>query len=1512
MAPITASATILESRACGYITDEATTVAEPFQAISNLFRVPSAQAGTSERRATKRRKLDGGNAVGLQIVEAFDASQSIVLAQVGLDLDLPPNKFKILKIPAGSPTSVSLSLESFQRKNAEEFTVSLWDTATSTGAEVLATVSPEVLDDIEPHLLAATSLTTSKEGRKKSNKLRVPFTRCILSASACDLRTLRLELELRWALGLSAVERQGLRANLRKDLNMLNNYLPVEEAETNTAWVLSDFYHAVHVPPTDEIIPPRLHQSLTDTKLYPFQKRAVNWLLRREGMEVSASGEIQTIPQSTSAAPVSFKRTQDATGQTCHVSHLRGMVVADPSSVWDANTALRGGILAEEMGLGKTVELIALMSLHRRKMPEGDIYDTYLGANVKPSAATLIISPPSILEQWKNEINRHAPELKVVHYKGLPPPSASDKDKAEATVENLMQFDVVLTTYNVLAKEIHFATPPPDRTLRNAPVYERKKCPLIEIGWWRVCLDEAQMVESGVSQAATVARIIPRINAWAVSGTPLRKDVQDLRGLLIFLRYEPFAGLKALWDRLDKPSFRAIFSQIALRHTKDMIRDELEIPKQKRVVVTVPFTAIEEQNYSEMIRQMCDACYLSPEGLPTRDDRDLDHPEVIERMREWLVRLRQTCLHAHVGRRNRKALGARNGPLRTVEEVLEVMIEQNDSVLKAEAREIIHIRMKRGHVRAYAKDVERRSETALPYYERALEEAQGYVKICREELAREKEKMGPATPRKTKLKDDDDEDVEEDDKIGRIAVLRRTLRGFLEAEHACSFFIGSSYFQIKDNENLTKPDSPEFNELQAKEDLWYGKAKDIRQELLKESEDRAQRHMKKTKRKTSTAVQTIPDLKDPKGIESRKVLDAMDKVTDTLNLQAKQLQEWRTKIVEILTTPLVDQDEGIETTGDEYEHSTKAQDELYVYMLALRTLVADRSTAVNGLHDLLVDHELKEEEKKARDDDPTKRGHAPELVLEVAKTRRHLQPKASDESLKGIQAIARSLVTNLQYRADAGDSRAATEVALMEKLLSQIQAITTEQEKIVKDLEKEQDIFRATMNARLEFYRQLQVISDTVAPWKEELNETFDYMEYGKLKRDQEAKEKDLAGLKTKHAYLTNLRREGQQQGLKHECIICQDDFEIGVLTSCGHKYCKECIQQWWHEHRNCPLCKQKLKARDFKNISFKPTMITAAEETATPSQPNSPSSATTSIYSDVSDNTMKEIKMIDLDGSYGGKVDMIARHLLQIRNTHRGAKTIIFSQFRDFLDVLRNAFKKWKIGVTSIRDKNGIQQFRNDPAIECFLLDAKSDSSGLNLVNATFVFLCEPLINPAIELQAIARVHRIGQLNDTTVFMYLISDTVERAIYDISVSRRLEHMGRNSVSTSTAVSRAATPLLQETTIDKANSKELEAVSLKQLLRKRGDGEVVGKHDLWRCLFGGKKGKDGGGGESSSRGGGGAAKCKASVELVRDVDEQIQREVERFARAEAAEGRAEAALAERPVRQGEDGGVMEG
>jgi E3 ubiquitin-protein ligase SHPRH len=934
------------------------------------------------------------------------------------------------------------------------------------------------------------------------------------------------------------------------DLDILSNYFPGGSYQEQVPWRLNDFYDAVHMPSKDTPVSPRLEANVLETKLYPFQIRAVDWLLRREGVTYPLSGgPLSPIDESSATLPVSFQPEKDATGNDIYVSHLRGSVLSELNKM--NVPPLRGGILAEEMGLGKTVELLALMRHHRRRLPDGDVFDAYTGAMVKPSGATLIITPPSILEQWINEIGTHAPDLKVKHYKGIPAASAPQREHDEATWEHLMQFDVVLTTYAVLAREIHFATPPPNRSLRFEKQHEARKSPLVQISWWRVCLDEAQMVESGVSNAATVARLIPRCNAWAISGTPLRKDVSDLRGLLVFLRYEPFSTSKIAWGRLDKSTFRTLFHQITLRHTKDKIRDELRLPPQKRVVITVPFTAIEEQNYSDLIRQMCEACGLSPEGRPLSGDRDLTDWEVLDRMREWLIRLRQTCLHAHVGRKNRAALGAKNGPIRTVHEVLEVMIDQNDTAKKTEAREYILTFLRSGHIKGNAGDDEKRSESALPYYKEALEEAQKWVRLCRDELAEEQKKVGKPVLDNLEA----DEESKEGENLGRIPIIRNSLRSFAELEHACKFFIGTVYFQIKSNEKLTAPDSEEFHSLEKLEVQWYDEAKVIRKELLQETQRKAQHQMKRiSSSQPFHQLRKISDLPDLGGIEGRKILTMMDDICDLLNAQADQLVIWRQKIVDILLLPLVDEEEK-ETTGDEYEDSTKVQDELYVYTLALRSLVANRNEAVNGEADLLANYELKAAEDLAKGKRVFNewRGHAPELVLEVAHICHKLKRTTESGSLKAVVAATRSLITTLQWKLDGGDHRASAELSILENQLLKIQKIANEEAKALLELEKEQELFRAAMNQRLEFYRQLQHISDTVAPWREELDAELDKKAFEDNARKQALVKKRLSTCISQQAYLHNLRAENQKADEVRECIICKCDFEAGILTSCGH-----------------------------------------------------------------------------------------------------------------------------------------------------------------------------------------------------------------------------------------------------------------------------------------------------------------------------------------------------------------------
>lgn len=111
---------------------------------------------------------------------------------------------------------------------------------------------------------------------------------------------------------------------------------------------------------------------------------------------------------------------------------------------------------------------------------------------------------------------------------------------------------------------------------------------------------------------------------------------------------------------------------------------------------------------------------------------------------------------------------------------------------------------------------------------------------------------------------------------------------------------------------------------------------------------------------------------------------------------------------------------------------------------------------------------------------------------------------------------------------------------------------------------------------------------------------------------------------------------------------------------------------------------------------SYKPQQLSMQEEGQAKEKEVSMANGKeeTAIYSGIRDNVLHQIKNIDLGGSFGTKIDTIARHILWIREHDPGAKSIVFSQYRDFLDVLARAFAQFRIDFTGIDRKDGIQKF--------------------------------------------------------------------------------------------------------------------------------------------------------------------------------------------------------------------------
>ncbi|ESZ90401.1 hypothetical protein SBOR_9212 [Sclerotinia borealis F-4128] len=1238
-------------------------------------------------------------------------------------------------------------------------------------------------------------------------------------------------------------------------LKVLSAYFPDPNGTNLDSLSAQDFYQSAYSPDPNDELAASIETPELQATLYPFQKRAVQWLLRREGYEWSR--ETRSVQGSqfkaTCQLPLSFIAATDAQGRSCYVSHLFGIVTFDLAPFLAIEREIKGGILAEEMGLGKTIETIALLTLHTRPNQGPSIFDPFTGENLQTTNATLIISPPSISRQWIGEIKTHAPHLKVTYYEGI-----KSRNVHYATImEEFATSNVVVTTYAVLSSEINFTSLNPGRTLRRESKYQRTKSPLMQFSWWRVCLDEAQMVESGVGKAATVARMIPRINAWAITGTPVTKNIDDLLGLLIFLRYEP---LITVWrSLLSSPYFRGLFNSISLSNRKKDVRGELDLPQQHRFVITLPFTPIEEQYYQELFGQMCEESGLSTEGAPLTDDWD---PEgYTEVMRRWLVRLRQIALHPEVGGRN-KLTFRRNKEgdepvTQTAIKVLEHMFSQTDVAIRTNHRLLLMSQLKRGQLYEDSPRV----QEALNIWEAVIIESSIAVNEARDELSSEilseKAKLAShaeeisdsaiakadqtiATSQNQGSGRHSDHGIDGQDgsdPASRVGLVRARLRAALELHHMALFFRANAHFQIKTNEEMTKPDSPEFEDLDRIERDGYEAAKKLRREILQEMFNRVNTMMSTIKRnaESGTVIRLLKFTPNTLqgGAESRRIMENLENLGINLDNQAHQIHEWRDHLTRILLSSLVDNDDdGIEINGDEYEDSTKVQEEAVVYVQALRTMIADRHASLTGVRNFLTDQEAITAVREAK----LGKGPSPERLIALFDERNQFIYEGN--TVRGALSELRTLMSNLRK------DRARNETLIVEAQLKMTHKYLTDQTKAATGLEKEVELFTKCMNLRVEYYKQLQAISNQVAPYTGPNNELV----VEKMLQTEQALIQSLAVMRSKKRYLIHLKEEAKTPKYQRVCIICRDEFDLGVLTVCGHQFCSDCIKEWWRSHHKCPVCKRALIHADLHNITYKPqepTLTVEAQGVREPLKersPNSNSPRKSAIYSDVSKATLAAIKNVELPGnnSFGTKVDTLARHILYLRESDPGSKSIVYSQFADFLLVLSRAFAVFRIGHSSIGNSNGIEKFKNDAGTEVFLLHSRAHSAGLTLVNASHVFLCEPLLNTGLELQAIARVDRIGQTVATNVWLYLIRGTIEESIHELSVKRRLEHLGQAVGSKKGKGSALSDEELVANGLEEANSLELQKTILAKLLAKGQGGEVVSENDLWACLFGGR------------------------------------------------------------------------
>ena len=200
---------------------------------------------------------------------------------------------------------------------------------------------------------------------------------------------------------------------------------------------------------------------------------------------------------------------------------------------------------SEEKKSEETIETIDVISSDEHSGDDDDNDEDYIpDAKIQRQAraiptqnagtgadTTLVVAPLSLIAQWEEEISTKTNLSCLVYY---------GDTRAGASTMSFRGVDVVLTTFGTLQGEYLQST-----SLSSKAV---KPTTLLSHQWERVIVDEAHQIKNPGTAVSKSCCSIKATKRWAVTGTPIQNSLQDVYGLMKFLKHEPWCS-KRFWQR---------------------------------------------------------------------------------------------------------------------------------------------------------------------------------------------------------------------------------------------------------------------------------------------------------------------------------------------------------------------------------------------------------------------------------------------------------------------------------------------------------------------------------------------------------------------------------------------------------------------------------------------------------------------------------------------------------------------------------------------------------------------------------------------------------------------------------------------------------------------------------------------------------------------------------------------------------------------------------------------------
>ena len=228
---------------------------------------------------------------------------------------------------------------------------------------------------------------------------------------------------------------------------------------------------------------------------------------------------------------------------------------------------------------------------------------------------------------------------------------------------------------------------------------------------------------------------------------------------------------------------------------------------------------------------------------------------------------------------------------------------------------------------------------------------------------------------------------------------------------------------------------------------------------------------------------------------------------------------------------------------------------------------------------------------------------------------------------------------------------------------------------------------------------------------------------------------------------LRNLRDLLQLSIDSHEeCAVCMETLHNPTITACAHVFGAECIERVIETQAKCPMCRGALSKDDLVQPA-------AEEAESTPAFNHEESSS---------------------------KIEGLLNILKATRKSKPGVKTVVFSQWTSFLDIVarqldQNGFKYCRLDgrMNATARDNAMAELETNGDCTVLLASLGVCGVGLNLVAASQVIMSDSWWAPAIEDQAVDRVHRLGQTQPVTVFRLIMEKSIEDRVLEIQAQKR-------------------------------------------------------------------------------------------------------------------------------------------